>query len=303
MLDEIVETFRPVPAGWVVDCTIGGGGHARALLRAHPHLTILGLDRDPIAIAAAGSLSDEFPGRVLVRRSRFDRLPTVMDELDLSHCSGVLLDLGVSSPQLDRAERGFSYRGDGPLDMRMDPDEALSADTVVNDYPVERLAEVLRTYGDERYASRIARSIVAARPVTSTTELAGIIREAIPAPARRRGGHPATRSFQAIRIEVNAELEVLGPTLDAAIERLVPGGRVAVLTYHSGEDRLVKQRLRHAETGGCTCPPGLPCVCGAVRLVRLVARGGRTPTSGEVAANPRAASARLRVAERLEVAA
>ena len=186
--------------------------------------------------------------------------------------------------------------------MRMDPSQDLSAADVVNGYGVELLAQVLRSYGDERYAGRIAKAIVSARPISSTTELAAVVRDAIPAPARRRGGHPATRSFQAIRIEVNAELEVLGPTIDAAVDRLVPGGRLVVLTYHSGEDRLVKQRLRQAETGGCTCPQGLPCVCGATPMVRLVTRGGRTPTAAEIEANPRAASARLRVAEKVAAA-
>ena len=211
----------------------------------------------------------------------------------------VLFDLGVSSPQLDRAERGFSYRQAAPLDMRMDRRGGPTAATVVNEYPEAELASVLRRYGDERFAARIARAIVAARPVSTTGELADLVREAIPAPARRRGGHPAKRTFQAIRIEVNDELAILPGSIDAAIELLAPGGRIAVLSYHSGEDRIVKDRLREAETGGCTCPPGLPCVCGAVPVVRLLRRGGWVADPAEVARNPRAESARLRAAERL----
>jgi 16S rRNA (cytosine1402-N4)-methyltransferase len=212
--------------------------------------------------------------------------------------SGVLFDLGVSSPQLDRAERGFSFRNDGPLDMRMDTTAPWSAADVVNGYAEDELARVIRQYGDERFSGRIARAIVAARPIESTADLAAIVTTAIPAATRRRGGHPATRTFQAIRIEVNRELEVLPTALDAAIEATRPGGRIAVLSYHSGEDRIAKDRLRTA-TGACDCPPGLPCVCDAVQTVRLV-RAPKRPTEAERAANPRAASARLRAAERIE---
>ncbi len=204
----------------------------------------------------------------------------------------------MSSPQLDRAERGFSYRQDGPLDMRMDTTAPWSAADVVNGYDVDELARVIRRYGDERFAGRIARAIVAARPIETTVELATIVRAAIPAAARRTGGHPATRTFQAIRIEVNAELEALPTALDAAIEAIAPGGRIAVLSYHSGEDRIVKDRLRRA-TGACDCPPELPCVCGAVQTVRLVRGVPKRPSAAEREANPRAASARLRVAERV----
>ena len=211
----------------------------------------------------------------------------------------MLFDLGVSSPQLDQAERGFSYRHDAPLDMRMDRSSGLTAADVVNTYDVADLAAVLREYGDERFATRIARAIVAARPVTTTGQLADLVRDAIPAPARRRGGHPAKRTFQAVRIEVNRELDILPSSLDQGIDLLAPGGRIAVLSYHSGEDRIVKDRLRQAETGGCTCPPGLPCVCGAEPTVRLLKRGGWTPSPAELSENPRSESARLRAAERL----
>jgi 16S rRNA (cytosine1402-N4)-methyltransferase len=300
MVDEIVELFRSVPPGLVVDATVGGGGHARALLETLPRHRLLGLDRDEEALVAAHVTLSGFGDRVTLRRARFDQLKAMVNEAGDNPVVAVLFDLGVSSPQVDRAERGFSYSQDAPLDMRMDRSQSLTAADVVNTYPVDRLTSLLYDYGDERFAGRIANAIVAARPLTSTAELVDVIRDAIPAPARRRGGHPAKRTFQALRIEVNSELDVLGPALDQAIDVLVPGGRCAVLAYHSGEDRIVKDRFREAETGGCTCPPGLPCVCGAVPTVRLLRRGVRKPTAAEIAANPRAESARLRAVEKLE---
>ena len=303
MVDEVVGLLTPVPSGTVVDATVGGAGHARALLEAADHLAVLGLDRDPVAVAAASLALAPFGDRARVRRARFDALGQVAREEGLDVLSGVLFDLGVSSPQLDRPERGFSHRGEGPLDMRMDPDEARTAADVVNTLPEADLARLLRTYGDERHAARIARAIVAARPLRTTSQLAEVVRDAIPAPARRRGGHPARRTFQAVRIEVNAELEVLPGALDAAVDLLAPGGRCVVLAYHSGEDRIVKDRFRDAATGGCTCPPGLPCTCGAQPRVRLLKRGAWKPSAAEVAANPRAGSARLRAVEKLAEAA
>ena len=300
MKDEIVGTFGSVPAGVVLDATLGGGGHAEALLDSRDDLRVLGLDRDPSALDAATARLDRFGDRVMTHRCRFDELDAAMHAHSIEALSGALFDLGVSSPQLDRAERGFSYRNDGPLDMRMDSDAAWSADDVVNGYSEAELERVIRQHGDERFSRRIARAIVAARPVESTTRLAEIVTSAIPAPARRTGGHPAKRTFQAIRIEVNGELDALPVALDKAIEALVPGGRVAVLSYHSGEDRIAKERIRLAETGGCECPPELPCVCGAVQTVRVVRRIAKRPTPAEQAANPRAKSARLRVAEKLE---
>ncbi|MEZ5140913.1 MAG: 16S rRNA (cytosine(1402)-N(4))-methyltransferase RsmH [Acidimicrobiales bacterium] len=299
MVGEIGSVLGAVPPGVVVDATVGGGGHAEALLAARPDLEVVGLDQDPTALAAAEVRLARFGARVTLRRTRFDRVAEVVRALGHDEVAGVLFDLGVSSPQLDRAERGFSYRAAGPLDMRMDPEGDRTADDVVNRYPQAELARVLREHGDERYAARVAAAIVAARPVGDTATLAAVVRDAIPAAARRRGGHPAKRTFQAIRIEVNAELEILAGALDDAIALLVPGGRIAVLAYHSGEDRIVKERLRVAATGGCTCPPGLPCACGAVPLVRLLKRGAWKPSAAEIAANPRAESARLRAAERL----
>jgi 16S rRNA (cytosine1402-N4)-methyltransferase len=299
MVDEIVDLFAPVPAGTVVDATLGGAGHSRAVLDAHPHLRVAGLDQDPDAVAVATERLAPYGDRASVTHVRFDRLAQAAHDLGLDAASGVLFDLGVSSPQLDRGDRGFSHRFDAPLDMRMDTTTGRTAADVVNDYDEAQLARVLRELGDERYASRIARAIVANRPVTTTGQLAEIVRDAIPAPARRTGGHPAKRSFQAIRIEVNAELEVLPGAIDQAIDLLAPGGRCVVLAYHSGEDRIVKERFRTASTGGCTCPPGLPCVCGATPTVRLLKRGAWKPSAAEITANPRAESARLRAVEKL----
>src|SRR3954452_8084840 len=301
MADRIVEIFRPVPPGVLVDATVGGGGHARLLLEARADLSLVGIDRDPAALAAAAAMLAPLGDRVTLRHARFDHPDTVMTDLQTKPVAGVLFDLGVSSPQLDQGERGFSYRHDGPLDMRMDPTEQWSAADVVNGYSELELVRVLQEHGDERFAIRIAAAIVAERPIEPTGQLASIVRDAIPAPARRRGGHPAKRTFQAIRIEVNRELQILPESIDTAIDLTVPGGRVAVLSYHSGEDRIVKDRFRHAVTGGCTCPPGLPCVCEAVQTVRLLRPGAWKPTAAEVAANPRAESARLRAAEKLAV--
>ncbi|MGE0796486.1 MAG: 16S rRNA (cytosine(1402)-N(4))-methyltransferase RsmH, partial [Acidimicrobiia bacterium] len=278
MVGEVVELFGPVPAGTIVDATVGGAGHARAILDAHPHLRLVGLDRDPTAVGVAARRLVPYGSRATVLHARFDALAATVAghrlvEPGEGGLSGALFDLGVSSPQLDRAERGFSHRFDAPLDMRMDTSTGVTAADVVNGYAEADLARLLHRLGDERYASRIARAIVANRPVTTTARLAEVVRDAIPAPARRRGGHPAARSFQAVRIEVNRELEILPGALDRAIDLLAPGGRCAVLAYHSGEDRIVKERFRNAATGGCTCPPNLPCVCGAVPAVRLLKRG------------------------------
>ncbi|HUP86118.1 MAG TPA: 16S rRNA (cytosine(1402)-N(4))-methyltransferase RsmH [Acidimicrobiales bacterium] len=303
MVDEVVDLLGPVPAGPVVDATVGGGGHSRAILQAHPHLSIVGLDRDADALSAATDFLHDFveEGRAALHHARFDALGEVLDAASIAKISGALFDLGVSSPQLDRTDRGFSYRGDAPLDMRMDRRDERSAADVVNRASVTELADLFAANGESRFAGRIAKAIVRQRPIARTSELAEIVRDAIPAPARRTGGHPAKRVFQALRIEVNRELEVLPVAIDAAIERLAPGGRLVVLSYHSGEDRIVKARFLAAEGAGCTCPPRMPCVCGAAdrRTVRLLQRGARKPTAAEVATNPRAESARLRGLEKL----
>lgn len=299
LVERVVELLRHVPDGLYVDATLGGAGHAEAVLRAHPGLRLLGLDRDDAACAAASQRLAPFGDRVEIVRTGFDELGRMVNERTTEGASAVLFDLGVSSPQLDVAERGFSYRAAAPLDMRMDRRQPLSAMEVVNDYPFAQLVRVIEGYGEERFARRIARAIVDARPLRDTAQLAEVVVGAIPAPARRTGGHPAKRTFQAIRMEVNRELDQLADGLDAAVAALAPGGRVAVLAYHSLEDRLVKQTLRDAATGGCTCPPGLPCSCGAEPTVRLLKRGAWRPTDDEAAANPRAASVRLRAAERI----
>jgi 16S rRNA (cytosine1402-N4)-methyltransferase len=299
LVDLVVELFAPVPPGVVVDATVGGGGHAEALLDAHPHLSVVGLDQDPEAIDAATERLERFGERATVRHSRFDELRAVLGELGHRSTSGALFDLGVSSPQFDRPERGFSYRAPGPLDMRMDPGRPVSAADLVNGAPESELARLLHAYGDERYARRISAAIVAARPITSTEQLAEVVRDAVPAPARRRGGHPARRTFQAIRIAVNDELAILPASLDDAIDLLVPGGRCVALAYHSGEDRIVKDRFRLAAAGGWTGPSHLPTPPDVRPAVRLLRRGAWRPGADEVAANPRAEAARLRAVEKL----
>ena len=300
LLERIVELFAPVPPGWVVDATVGGAGHAAAILERHLHLRVLGLDQDADALAAAADRLRPFGDRAVLLHVRFDSLDTAVQQLGTTPVSGVLFDLGVSSPQLDRADRGFSYRHDAPLDMRMDRRQARTAADIVNESDERELADVLRTYGDERFATRIARAVVRARPVTTTTELAELVRDAIPAPARRTGGHPAKRTFQAIRIAVNAELDILPGAIDSAIDVLTPGGRCAVLSYHSGEDRIVKARLRHAATGGWKGPSHLPPPSDVHPTVRLLKAGSWTPSRAESTDNPRASSARLRAVEKLD---
>jgi len=299
LLDRVVELFRDVPSGLYVDATLGGAGHAAAVLAANQGLRLLGLDRDDRAVAAASRRLAPFGDRVEIVRSGFGRLEQLVNERTTEGATAVLFDLGVSSPQLDEVDRGFSYRSAGPLDMRMDRRQELSAVDVVNDYPFAQLAGVIERYGEDRYAKRIARAIVTARPITDTEHLAEVVRDAIPAPARRRGGHPAKRTFQAIRIEVNRELEQLADALDGALAVLAPGGRLAVMSYHSLEDKLVKDTFREAETGGCVCPPGLPCACGATPTVRLLKRGAWKAGDDEVADNRRAESVRLRAVESL----
>jgi 16S rRNA (cytosine1402-N4)-methyltransferase len=299
MCDEIVGVFADVPPGIILDATLGGGGHSEALLEARHDLDVIGLDRDPDAIAAATDRLERYGARFRTTMRRYDDIDGGLAEHGIERLSGALFDLGVSSYQLDEASRGFSYRHDGPLDMRMGPDATWTADDVVNGYDVKRLGDIIRRYGEERFASRIARAIVAARPIETTNQLAEVVVAAIPAPARRTGGHPAKRTFQAIRIEVNGELDALPSAIDAAIDRIVPGGRVAVLSYHSGEDRIVKQRMINA-SDRCECPPELPCVCGAVQTVRIVRKVAKKPSAGEMERNRRSTSARLRVVERIE---
>ncbi len=299
MVDEVTAVFASVPAGTVVDATLGGGGHTAALLDSRDDLDVLGIDQDHDALAAATARLTVYGDRFRTSQRRFDHFDDALADHDVETISGALFDLGVSSPQLDRGARGFSYRHDGPLDMRMDADQSWSADDVVNGYSESDLARIIKRYGDERFASRIARAICAARPIQTTTELAAVVTSAIPAAARRTGGHPAKRTFQAIRIEVNDELGVLPDALDQAVHATRPGGRIAVLSYHSGEDRIVKDRFAVA-AGACDCPDDLPCVCGAIQTVRIVRGLPKRASDDERQRNRRAASARLRVVERVE---
>ncbi|MDT4978809.1 MAG: rRNA (cytosine1402-N4)-methyltransferase [Pseudonocardiales bacterium] len=308
LLDRVLAVLAPALAdrpAVVVDATLGLGGHAEALLAAHPQLTLVGLDRDPTALERSGERLARFAPRTHLVHAVYDEMPEVLDRLGLPGVDGILFDLGVSSMQLDLAERGFAYAKDAPLDMRMDPGGEVTAADVVNTYPVPRLARVLREYGEERFALRVAQAIDRARrlaPLNSTAELAELVRNAIPAATRRHGGHPAKRTFQALRIEVNGELDSLRTAMPDALAALRVGGRIVVLTYHSLEDRIVKQSL--AALAKDTTPPGLP-VALAERgpQLRLIGRSGEPASDAEIEANPRAASARLRAAERIRESA
>lgn len=310
---ELLATDEP---GVLVDATVGAGGHAAALLEASgPRTRLVGIDRDEAALDLADAALAGYGERVQLWHAPFDELDAILDDsLAGEPVRGVLYDLGVSSLQLDTAERGFSLQADAPLDMRMDPASGEPASALLDRLGTDELARLLRELGEERHARRIARAIVAARPVTRTGELAEIVRAAVPAPARGGPRHPATRTFQALRIAVNGELDRFRASLPQALERLAPapgpaappgsvrGGRVVVLAYHSLEDRIAKRTLADAATD-CVCPPDLPvCGCGREARVRLLTRGAERPTEAEVAANPRSRSARLRAAERTATA-
>ena len=299
---ELVEVLAPAPGQVAVDCTVGGGGHGRLIADLiGPSGTLVGIDRDPVAEERFAELAAEVPCATrFIRGSFADGLSTLREEglqADL-----VYLDLGVSSMQVDARERGFSYAYDAPLDMRMDPDQVLSAREVVNEWEERRLARVLREYGEERYSGPIARAIVRRRrkvEITTTQELVDVVTAAIPAPARFAGGHPAKRTFQAIRIAVNGELDELDRALPLAWELLAVDGRLAAISFHSLEDRRVKRFLA-ARARGCICPPDLPiCACGRTPEAELVTRRALAPSPGEVAHNPRSKSARLRAARKI----
>jgi 16S rRNA (cytosine1402-N4)-methyltransferase len=308
MTDRVLALLAPAlqaEGSVLLDATLGRAGHASALLSRHPGLTLIGVDADEAAIEESRALLAPYRGRVTLVHARYDAITEILDALGQPSVHGVLFDLGVSSPQLDDPSRGFAYSYDAPLDMRMDRTATLTAADVVNTYPAPRLARVLREYGEERFARRIADALVRARektPLTSTMRLSEIVRDSIPAPARRTGGNPAKRTFQALRIEVNGELEALRLALPAALDALAVGGRIVVLAYHSLEDRMVKQAF--AAGAADTTPLGLPVQLAASRpRFRLLTRGAERPDAAEVAANPRAASARLRAAERVLAAA
>ncbi|MFN2557755.1 MAG: 16S rRNA (cytosine(1402)-N(4))-methyltransferase RsmH [Nitriliruptorales bacterium] len=306
MLDRVVELLASAPPGVIVDCTLGAGGHARGVLEARATLHdqsiigLVGLDRDPEALELARQRLADLNAQLEVRleHASFEAIDEVLDRLGIASVAGVLYDLGMSSMQVDQSERGFSYRRAGPLDMRMDPYQKLTAAQFVNETPKEDLARLISRYGEERFAHRIAAAIVRRRPFQTTEELAATVREAIPAAARRSGPHPATRTFQALRIAVNRELEALEASLPRAIERLQGGGICVVLSYHSLEDRVVKQVFADAARG-CVCPPKLPtCVCDREPLVELLTRRPERPSESEVATNPRARPGRLRAVRR-----
>ena len=303
LLQECIDALNIRPDGIYLDGTLGGAGHSSQIAR---RLTeggrLIGVDRDRTALAAAKERLAPYADRVTLVHSNFAEIDAILDSLGIPAVDGMLFDLGVSSPQLDDASRGFSYMADAPLDMRMDKDDALTAGEVVNTWPQGELRRILYDYGEERYAPQIAAAICRARekaPVETTLELVDIIRSAMPAQALREKQHPAKRSFQAIRSAVNDELGAVSRMMQAAVGRLNPGGRLAVITFHSLEDRIVKSEMQQAARG-CTCPPEFPvCVCGKKPLVKLVTRKPIVSSPAELEENPRARSAKLRVAEKL----
>jgi len=308
LVDRVLALFAPALAerpAVLVDATLGLGGHADALLAAHPALTLVGLDRDPHALAMSTDRLARHGDRVHLVHAVYDQMPTVLADLGMSFVDGVLFDLGVSSMQLDLPDRGFAYSVDAPLDMRMDQNTGLTAADVLNTYPAEELARILREYGEERFAGKIARAVVAERarePFATSARLVRLLYDTVPAASRRTGGHPAKRTFQALRIEVNGELEALRRALPAALAALRVGGRIVVESYQSLEDRLVKQAL--AGQAKSTTPAGLPVeLPGHGPKFRLLTRGAEQADEAEIEQNPRAASVRLRAAERIEAAA
>ncbi len=303
LLDECIEGLHIRPDGTYIDGTAGGAGHSSVIAS---HLgeggRLLALDQDETAVAVATERLSVFGERARVVRSNFCELASVCELLGIKEIDGLLLDLGVSSYQLDTAERGFSYQADAPLDMRMDNRNPLTARTVVNEYSEDAIRRILFEYGEERFSSRIAANIIRERekaPIETTGELAEIVKKSIPAAARDGGHHPAKRSFQALRIEVNAELDVIAPAIRSAVSLLAKGGRIAIITFHSLEDRIVKQTFSELAQG-CTCPKSFPvCVCGKKPLLRVISRKPILPSAEELEINPRARSAKLRVAEKL----
>jgi 16S rRNA (cytosine1402-N4)-methyltransferase len=308
MRDRVIALLAPAleqPGAVLVDATLGLGGHAEHALSAFPDVRLVGLDRDPEALRLSGQRLAPFRERVTLIHAVYDELPAVLEDLGLRAVQGVLFDLGVSSMQLDESTRGFAYSQDAPLDMRMDPTTGPTAADVLNTYPAADLARILRQYGEERFASRIAARVVSerqAQPFTTSARLVDLIRASVPAAARRTGGNPAKRTFQALRIEVNGELDSLRRALPSALDCLALRGRIVVMSYQSLEDRIVKRAL--AVGAHPDVPPGLPIVPDSMLpWLRLLTRGAETASADEVAANPRAASVRVRAAERVAVAA
>ncbi|MCC4321762.1 16S rRNA (cytosine(1402)-N(4))-methyltransferase RsmH [Streptomyces malaysiensis] len=304
MLQRCLDMLAPAlaqPGAVVVDCTLGLGGHSEALLRDFPEARLIALDRDPSALRLAGERLVPYGDRATLVHAVYDELPEVLDRLGVPRVQGILFDLGVSSMQLDEAERGFAYAQDAPLDMRMDQTTGVSAAEVLNTYPPGELVRILRAYGEEKFAKKIVDAVVRERakePFTNSARLVELIRDALPQAAKRTGGNPAKRTFQALRIEVNGELAVLERAIPAAVRTLAVGGRIAVLSYHSLEDRLVKQVF--AAGAGDTAPPGLPVIPERYQpRLKLLTRGAELPTEEEIAENRRATPARFRGAERI----
>jgi len=302
LLDECIEGLNIKPDGIYVDGTLGGAGHSSQIAKRLTSGRLIGIDRDPVALKAAGERLAPFGDRVTLVHSNFCEIASVLKDLGISGVGGILLDLGVSSPQLDDGSRGFSYMADAPLDMRMNSEDTLFAYDVVNTWPQEELKRILYDYGEERYAPQIARAICGKRenaPIETTLELVDVIRSAMPAAALREKQHPAKRSFQAIRIAVNDELGSVEKVMRDAIPALNPGGRLAIITFHSLEDRIVKNGMA-AASKGCTCPPNFPvCVCGKKPQVKLITRKPIVSGDEELERNPRARSAKLRICEKL----
>lgn len=302
LLEESMEGLQLRPGGIYVDCTLGGGGHSLEILkRTEPDGVLVGLDQDPDALAAAKGRLETYLHRTHLVRSNFSKLPEVLDKLGIEAVDGILYDLGVSSYQLDNPERGFSYMQDAPLDMRMNPEGPVTARDLVNSLSERQMSDIIWRYGEERWAKRIAAFIVKERavgPIERTGQLVSVIKKAIPAGARREGPHPAKRTFQALRIAVNDELDILRQAFTEAVNRLNNGGRICVITFHSLEDRITKVVFKEL-AAPCTCPPSFPvCVCGKAPLVRVITNRPVEPSETEVEENPRARSARLRVAEK-----
>jgi len=302
LLQECIDGLNIRPDGIYLDGTLGGAGHSSQIAKRLTTGRLIGVDRDPVALAAAGERLAEFGSRVTLVHDNFENVAAILDRLGLDRIDGMLFDLGVSSPQLDDGTRGFSYMNDAPLDMRMNREDALTAWEVVNTWPREELRRIFFTYGEERYSPLIAAAIErkrAEKPIETTLELAEVIRGAMPAQALREKQHPAKRVFQAIRIAVNDELGAVEKMMAAAPERLAPGGRLCVISFHSLEDRIVKNGMQEAAKG-CTCPPRFPvCVCGNKPEVRIITRKPIVSGETELEENPRARSAKLRIAEKL----
>lgn len=302
LLNECIENLAIKPDGIYVDGTLGLGGHSYEIASRLTTGRLIGIDRDETAIARAGERLAPFAGKITLVHGNFSDTASILDDLGIDAVDGMLFDLGVSSPQLDEAERGFSYMNDAPLDMRMDRSEGLTAYDVVNDYSADRLNRIFWDYGEERYARRISAAIIAARekkPVETTFELVDIIKGALPAAALREKQHPAKRCFQAIRIAVNDELGAISALMDTAPDKLKLGGRLCVISFHSLEDRIVKSGIA-ARENGCTCPREAPiCTCGFIKTLKSVCRKPILPGADEIERNPRARSAKLRVAERV----